>query len=74
MVACSSTVCSRLELGFLPAVTLESGGAAVAMAAAAAAVVEIEAEEHKGCSLASETLSETIVSGPLCITDLHISE
>ena len=44
-----STVCSRLELGFLPAVTLESGGAAVAMAAAA---VEIEAEEHKGCSLA----------------------
>ena len=61
MVVCS-TVCSRLELGFLPAVTLESGGAAVAMAAAAAAAgaaaaaaaaaVEIEAEEHKGCSLA----------------------
>ena len=45
------SVCSRLELGFLPGVTLESGGAAVAMAAAAA-VVEIEAEGHKGCSLA----------------------
>ena len=41
------SVCSRLELGFLPGVTLESGGAAVAMAAAAA-VVEIEAEGHKG--------------------------
>ena len=43
------SVYSRLELGFLPGVTLESGGAAVAMAAAAAAaVVEIEAEGHKG--------------------------